>query len=85
MFGSVCVCVCSTPYRTSPPSLHDELSRHGELMGRALPSPLVGVIWESCRLEDRLNTTATTEGPGQITLEDLEHVAQNSVSSSYHL
>jgi peptidoglycan hydrolase CwlO-like protein len=80
----------STPFRsTEPPSLHDELSRHGNLSGQALPSPLVGVEngrhgykRESCRLEDRYDYSDTSLH-GNLSLEELEQMAQSS-SNKFH-
>ena len=79
---------CSTPARpTDPPSLHEEISRHGNLSGPSLLSPLVGIDnrhgnKESCRLEDHYDNSepSLSRSHGNLTLEDLDHIAQNSVS-----
>ena len=53
-----------------------------------MPSPLVGVDShhhgnksESCRLEDHYDNTdpSLSRSPGNLSMEDLEHMAQNSV------
>lgn len=77
----------STPSRaTGPPSLLEELSHHGNLSGQALPSPLVGLQSyghdnkrESCRLEDHYDNSLSCS-PGNLSMEDLEQIAQSSVS-----
>lgn len=77
----------STPSRaTGPPSLHEELSHHGNLSGQALPSPLVGLQSyrhdnkrESCKLEDHYDNSLS-RSPGNLSMEDLEQIAQSSVS-----
>jgi hypothetical protein len=82
----------STPYRPSAiPSLHEEISRHGNLSDRALQSPLVGVDHrhsnkkESCRLEDSYDNSdpSLSYSHGNLSLEDLEHIARSS-SNKFH-
>lgn len=82
----------STPYRgTGTPSLHEEISRHGNLSDRALQSPLVGVDHrhsnkkESCCLEDSYDNSdpSLSCSPGNLSLEDLEHIARSSVQTLF--
>lgn len=72
--------------------MHEEISRHGNLSGQAVLSPLVGVEnhhgnKESCCLEDHYDNSepSISRSHGNLTLEDLEHIAQNSVCGIYTL
>ena len=80
----------STPYRsTGPPSLHDEISRRGNLSDRVLPSPLVDVDHHGNSMEslhmDSTDPALSFSHDGHVTstsLEDLERLARNSVPHS---
>jgi hypothetical protein len=82
----------STPYRPSAtPSLHEEISRRGNLSDRALQSPLVGVDHrhsnkkECGRLEDSYDNSdpSLSYSHSNLSLEDLEHIARSS-SNKFH-
>ena len=83
----------STPYRPSAtPSLHEEISRRGNLSDRALQSPLVGVDHrhsnkkECGRLEDSYDNSdpSLSYSHSNLSLEDLEHIARSSVHTLFN-
>ena len=72
----------STPYRLSgPPSLHDEISRHGNLSDNAL-SPLVEVDHRHGNSKESFQSDGSF---GNLSLEDLEHIARNSVGHTMYI